>query len=542
MGIRGLTKFVKASRGLYTRREIRGDLVIDGSQFCYYHYRGIDWIDGGQYLEFHQKVSEFFYKLQQCGIKLHVVFEGIGKNQKLTDERILERTRKRHEKKRLVLEQRQFRFPEMPELPQLTYTVLVNVLVHMGIPMYVGDGEGDESCVKIANSLDCPVLSNDSDFYLFDIHQGYIELDRIKFERKVQRSLSVDVYSREGLMRCFQENNSDGLYLIPVIMDKLNDEAFAHSFESVVGRMSYPYIEWMFSYLSRSSESYIRDVTEKMALTESFDSAKAYYNPAPQNPVELLSKPINFDLPDWFLREHRNHNMPYMLVDALVNKKQHHSNSPVSKYIRQCCYCILGVPKVKEYCMKGDQAEISMVECADSLQPCYSISEVPQVSERERTSFLFSIFCCPEDQLEGVGDEEKLLVCSIAFWKTQTRPPIHVVKALLACFVLLSSSSDENVHYMRNNVCRNIPGGYRNSDNWLHDRQSFFEWQCVYRDAIALRSLLKCPPVEICPSKIYDGIIVMSLASKMDRIDSDIQQLGILMEKYHTLLQIVKSV
>ena len=35
--------------------------------------------------------------------------------------------------------------------------------------------------------------------------------------------------------------------------------------------------------------------------------------------------------------------------------------------------------------MEGDQAVISMVECADSLQPFYSISEVPQVSERERS-------------------------------------------------------------------------------------------------------------------------------------------------------------
>ena len=343
-------------------------------------------------------------------------------------------------------------------------------------------------------------------------------------------------------MRCFRENNSDGLYLIPVIMDKLNDEAFAHSLESVVGRMSYPYIEKIFSYLSRSSESCIRDMTEKMALTESFECAKAYYNPAPQNPVELLSKPINYDLPDWFLRQHRNHNMPYMLVDALVNRKQHHSNSPVSKYIRQCCYSILGVPEVKEYCIEGNRAVTCMVRCADSLQPCYSISEVPQVSERERTSFLFSIFCCPEDQLEGVEDEEKLLVCSIAFWKTQTRPPIHVVKALLACFVLLSSSSNENVHYVRNNVCRNIPGRYRRSDNWLRDRQSVFEWQCVYRDAIALRSLLKCPPDEICPSKIYDGNIVIYLASQLDRINSVIQQLGILMEKYLTLMLIVRNV
>ena len=72
--------------------------------------------------------------------------------------------------------------------------------------------------------------------------------------------------------------------------------------------------------------------------------------------------------------------MPYMLVDALVNKKQHSSNSPVSKYIRQCCYSILGVPEVKEYCIEGDRAVISMVRSADSLQPCYSISEVSNVN------------------------------------------------------------------------------------------------------------------------------------------------------------------
>jgi hypothetical protein len=412
----------------------------------------------------------------------------------------------------------------------------------MGIPMYVGDGEGDESCVKIANSLDCPVLSNDSDFYLFDIRRGYIELDHMQSQLQQNRpSLSVDVYFREAFTRCcFQENNCDGLYLLPVIMDRFNEQAIIQYVESKVGRRGrVPPIEWIYSYLSRSVS--ICDETQNMALTQAFESAKAYYNPAPQNPDELLSKPINFDLPDWFLRQHRNHTMPYQLVDALVNKKQHHSSSSASKYIRQCWYSILGVPEVKEYCMEGDRAVISMVECADPLQPCYHISELLEVSEDGRTSFLFSIFCCPQDRLVEVEDKEKLLVCSVALWMTKTRPPIHVVKALVACFVLLSSTSDENIHYVRNNICRNIPEEYRRSENWLRDRQLFLDWQCTYKDAIALRSLLKCPPDEICPSKIYDGNIVMSLASQLDRIDNVIERLGLLMEKYYNFLQIVTS-
>ena len=550
MGIRGLQRFIQ-KRKLYTRREIRGNLVIDGSQFCHYYYEQLelDRINGGQYPEFRQQVTEFFRKLRQCRIECRVVFEGVDKGQKLTDDNIKKKAEKKHEESQELLEQRPFHCSEMPELPHLVYTVVYNVLVCMGIPMYVGDGEGDETCVQIANFLDCPVLSNDSDFYIFDIHQGYIELDRMKaaldhvkaeLQQRPHGSLSVDVYYREAFMRRFFRENSDRLYLIPVIMDKLTEKAIVQRIKSQLGTRVNAHdsdIKLVYSYLQ--SVSCIRDETEKMAITQSFESTKAYYNnPACQNPDELLSKPINFDLPDWFLREHRNHNMPYMLVDALVNKKQHHSKSPVSKYIRQCCYRILGIPKVKEYSIERDRAVISMVDCADSLQPCYHISDVPQVCEDQRKSFLFSIFCCPQEKLVGVEDKEKLLVCSVAFWKTQAHPPVHVVKALLACFVLLSTSSDKTVCDARDTAIKK----YKESDNWLHDRQLFLDWQSVYNDGIALRRLLQCPLAEICPSKIYDGKIVMSLASRTDRIDSAIRRLGISMEKYHTLLRIVRSV
>ena len=169
MRIPGLPEFVKAKASryeIYSRREIRGDLVIDGSQLCHHYYQ-LDRVNGGQYPEFRRKVSAFFSKLQQCGIRSHVVFEGVDKNDKLTEDYILKKKKNRHEKSVLLLEERPDYCPDVSELPQLAYTVLMNVFVEMGIPMYVGDGEGDDSCVQIANFLRCPVLCTHISYLLF---------------------------------------------------------------------------------------------------------------------------------------------------------------------------------------------------------------------------------------------------------------------------------------------------------------------------------------------------------------------------------------
>ena len=49
-------------------------------------------------------------------------------------------------------------------------------------------------------------------------------------------SLRVDVYYREDFTRsCFQ-NNVDRLYLIPMIMERLDDEKVVQHIESQVGR------------------------------------------------------------------------------------------------------------------------------------------------------------------------------------------------------------------------------------------------------------------------------------------------------------------
>ncbi|XP_022258300.1 protein asteroid homolog 1-like isoform X2 [Limulus polyphemus] len=64
-------------------------------------------------------------------------------------------------------------------LPILAHGVLRDILVELNISHAQCDFEADNQIVAIANHLQCPVLSQDSDFYIYDIVSGFIRLDSI---------------------------------------------------------------------------------------------------------------------------------------------------------------------------------------------------------------------------------------------------------------------------------------------------------------------------------------------------------------------------
>ena len=536
MGVSGLTDFIEKNdeeRNAWRLVLIEGDLVIDANQLCYQlhssiRFGSLDSSNGGQYPQYYQKVYKFVSNLLESGIEPHFVFEGVDKGKKLTDEYRLGKAKKQLQKQKRLKEGRGNGSMRMPPL---AYNVLYNVLREMGMHTYDADGEGDEACVKIANFLRCPVLSNDSDYYLFNIPGGYINLSDLFFELQQPCVAVADIYKRKRLFTNDIFPDSEFWFLLPAIIgngivkgqkgvkiDDISDHILSSKVMSVDC-----YFEG------------IHDQQKRMKLKKIFEDVKQYYNPCEQNPTDLLKAPLNLrpDLPQWFVEQHRRHAIPYMLVDALVNGRQHHSKSLISLHIRQCCYSILGVREVKEYQIKGNEATIVQVKCAEIKCPLFS--GVPSIPQCNREALFFSILGCTPAQLRVVEKKEKSFICSIIFWKTRTAPPCYVIKALLACFVLCSS--------MPNAIpakCSPIPIAYKQSD-WLKDRRLLLEWQGVYKDAIALSVLLQCDLPDICPSKIYDGNIAMFLASKLHSIDDCIPKLKISMEKYENLLQIVLS-
>ena len=551
MGVTGLATYIKRvdpnRRAWKHQQQIEGPLVIDGSQLCYQFYRSkrLDVINGGEYPEFYKKVSKFLENLQQSGIVPHVVFEGIDKGQKLTDNYLLKRKAERHMKTQRELETR----VSMSGLPQLAYTTLCNVLTDLNINCYVADGEGDEGCVRIAKFLNCPVLSNDSDYYLFDIPNGYIQLGEFEPPDHPNRTIAIaDVYYRDLFVReVLRFHEGDLLYLIPSLLGNgivpciLNGH-IAKQISRAEPRRGSQDLDWIFSYLKQMSslQSCLGSI-DNAELTKQVEDVTTYYNPDPLNPADLLRSPIaNADLPQWFMLEYRKHAIPYMLVDALVNGKQHHSDLLVSIHIRKCCYRILGVELVKEYHIKDNRAVRASVKWADSDLNLPNVSQVPDMPQGERKSHLFSILGVTHAQWPvDVQEQEKLFVSTIMFWKAKMRPSSYLVKALLACFVICSSTNTETLQAARRGKCRYIPEEYKRSTNWLSDRQLFLDWQSVYRDSVALSILLQCSP-ELCPSKIYDGKIAMSLSSRAEGIDGVVASLETFdVDKYRALCRFI---
>ena len=542
MGVKGLKWFLTQNyEKAWVKKELKnsGPLVVDGSQLCHQLYnpdrycqlfRPFDMVNGGQYPEFYHQAKTFFIDMKECGIEPHVVFEGVEKMNKLSAEKILE-TMKRKQGKAKKLLKTKLEEGILLELPKLVYTVFHQLLQELGVSVYVGDGEGDETCAKIANFFKCPILSLDSDFFLFDLPGGYIEIPDLKWQKSL---FTANIFYRSRLLSHYSIT-SESLLQIPAIIG--NGIILPCLPDSVTRECFYKKILYE-KWSPRSWTSIIQDRCIQAKVQCNIGEACTYYNIAgitidPSYLPKLLL-PSCPCLPAWIVEKYRNLKLSHLHVDAKVNGRQHHCHSSVSKYIRQCSYNILGVDEVEEYhVIRGDPTKIVVPSC--EVLRCRPLQQIPEMSLSDRQSVFSSILGCTSANLERIGEFERLFLSSVAFWKNNMHVPLEKVKALLVCYLLCS------MHERLDSVRRkHIPETYRISTEWVNDRKYFWEWQCTYDDAMDLNLLLQSPFAVICPSKIFDGKILMLLASNMD-MNEAIRPCSISQERLDQLLEFVIS-
>ena len=345
---------------------------------------------------------------------------------------------------------------------------------------------------------------------------------------------------------------NDAWFLIPAILGNGIIPSLArplqHHIQQQLGQSTMKVVDLVYSYMQILQSAHMQACIEgipdrglRATLNENVRNVMDYYNtPIKQNPSDLLKAPIPScpSLPQWFVEEYRQRNIPHAIVDAKVNGRQHHSSSLTSLHIRQCTYSILGINGVKEYHMDGRSASEVQVTCDTITIQCPRLDLIPQMLPIDRQALLLSILGCTPAHLEAVEEGDKLFLCSVIFWKQKRSIQICIVKALLACFVQCSMNAQAVRDIQANST---ISGLYRRSKNWKEDREFFLEWQCVYKDTVTLNNLLQCPFQETCPSRIYDGRIAMSLASNPADIDNVVRRLRMSMEKYTRLLDIIQT-
>ncbi|XP_050473167.1 protein asteroid homolog 1-like isoform X1 [Bombus huntii] len=233
MGIPGLTTYINNRSDRYLEYyELHNTyLVIDGNSVCcsiYNLYAKCNCAFGGDYDNYAQCVSDFFNDLLRCKVTPLVLFDGGSENKKFRT--VIKRTK---QKIRAAwsfspLNQRNMKF-----FPLMLREVFIDVMREKNIRHVQCLFEADNDIASVARILNCPVLSYDSDFYIYGtLYIPFDTLDTyvVKNPNGNGYMKCCKIYKVENLLKSFKGLDQSMLPLAAILLG--NDYVKRNTFKN----------------------------------------------------------------------------------------------------------------------------------------------------------------------------------------------------------------------------------------------------------------------------------------------------------------------
>ncbi|XP_022808282.1 protein asteroid homolog 1-like [Stylophora pistillata] len=555
MGIPGLTSYINSLGTLWTEINLQNtELVIDGPCLCHYLYdsNGLDCRCGGQYQEYYDVVVSFFDALISYGVEPYVVFDGAYDDKKLET-----REKRAKDKVKTSNALSQSADDRLFLLPPLAKDVFVDALRNRGVKFAFSDREADREIASLANAWNCPVLSNDSDFFIFDIKAGYIP---ITFFNWNSSCLTVRIFYRRKLAMHFQIRAE----LIPLFASLAGNDYVSCNLLSAFHRALNPIqtsnhsrekgakFESLANMLSKPPDSSEEEALERaLKLVKPAENGEHLRQAVELSLQEYTLRKSNLlgyfqdnsvssslktqskgEINDWVLRQFRNGKFSVNCIRCLTSRKvfleipvencTEKSANCCSLWLRQFMYGILNDAETKadegniEVIHEWDREGLSVKKSAvepyqESVVP--SLSCIPSLVLGEPVHFLLFALYSDITDVRSLREEFILIAASLRYLINNAQPPLKVnhLKALLCCCVNLEEGKFCN---------REERTARPEQSSWPFDiraAQSFAQWQCVLRDAIHLNfTLLEPVPV---PSihKTFNGKMAQQLLERLQQ-------------------------
>lgn len=233
MGVPGLTTYISNDSERYLEYYALHDsyLVIDGNNICcqlYMWYAKCNCAFGGDYDKYAQCVGDFFDKLLRCNVTPLVLIDGGCEDKKLKT--IVSRTKQKIEiaSNYTLSSQQRSKF-----LPLLLREVFKDVMNEKGIRYAQCVFEADNTIAAIARILNCPVLSYDSDFYIYGslyIPFNTLEINVVPNPSGRGYMKRCKIYHVDKLFRMYYGLNQSLLFLAAILLG--NDYVKQHTFRN----------------------------------------------------------------------------------------------------------------------------------------------------------------------------------------------------------------------------------------------------------------------------------------------------------------------
>jgi hypothetical protein len=214
-------------------------IVIDGNSLASQLYNCVSSCNcafGGDYDEYANCVKHFFSLLKGCSVSSLVIFDGGYETRKLPT--VCARLKRKLSVARIVTPVTQ---SKLKCFPLLMNEVFRSVLSNMEIPFAQCDFEADSEIAAIAQRLGCPVLSYDSDFYVYDVMYipfSTVILEAAQYDKDVRNHISCKMYNIDKFLDFHGGLDKS---LLPVMAAVLGNDYIEHEvFESFLSQIQLP--------------------------------------------------------------------------------------------------------------------------------------------------------------------------------------------------------------------------------------------------------------------------------------------------------------
>jgi hypothetical protein len=544
MGIPGLTKFMNDHFTGWVRVSSKNwdKVVVDGSNLFHKLYDGeCTWLLGGEYKWFGDRVKRFFVDLKTHFKEPIVVLDsGSFRCGKMKERHSPQELDNRMTKMRDLQDQDgwECRPRRILGTSHMLIAVLKDVLRDLGISLYAVESDADGVIAGLANHYQCPVLSSDSDFFVFPLAEGYIQLEHWQKDKNNAGMFNVCRFMEQFSLTRKQ------CFLIPV---KLGNDSLSSTSDLGVKEL----LDQLSKFVDSPDNGIDRNDLEKVekfystsslppifaeTLPHSVDGDSSSSNGATNIPGENCdATKSTIPLPEWVFREFEKgrfllypikaHHVGFRRLPETMDVISCKSPWKFSREIRLYLYGFMGLSSCNEIIREDflpSTKQEDDVKCRkfrtnpltidDSIfGDCYlANSSVLQ-------DLVLTVLKChsiPPDVIEGtfnrLEDRWKLPIAATFYWykniNCETIPEENLLKSLLLSFLACSDVIRPRLPLLHS-VTRDTKSRH------LEALHTFIQWQCVYYDAMALNYVAREPFPTTSPASLYSGHVAMHCAT-----------------------------
>ncbi|KAM6968127.1 single-strand DNA endonuclease ASTE1 [Aplochiton taeniatus] len=577
MGVQGLNSFVEANSTflLKNTRFRNSKLIIDGCNLYYLlYFEHLDQVHGGEYDDLESLLTKFVSALRDSGIEPYVVLDGgsVDSDKKLA-------TVKKRKQDKIWQSYNLSQGLKGRTLPLLTSNVVKQVLSSLKVPLAHCYGEADLEIAALARDWMCPVLSNDSDFYIFENPAGFLPISHFKWRSWRSGFIQCKRFSTATFCSHFDLQpqllplfaalaGNDYVKLVELGVEP-NWAQFAEGgrrFGRLEGLLSWlrgfnrmeDAMQALLVLLADCGSQKLTKVQKGLGLgMEDYQppasSLKVFFTEgtAPSIPPELKNV-----VPAWARLPLAQGRIPSICLDILLHRRiclrtqvqdmSLASSNATSQTIRQVMYGLLqhttrgrrreqsagaqgSRGPVKEYDRTGMDLTIRtvspVIQGAAKQLHFESLDQAPLFT---RLTVYLETLGVSQTVLSGIAPHLQVPVCVTCFWLRRAQPPPSW--PLLQALVL-------GLVYGEQRRCQGVPlgggqqvgaGGARpvlqRLWQWrqrgkqaldLEVAHSCSQWQSCFKDGLLLNQVLTCPLVEPVCAWVFRGTLVHQLAAML---------------------------